>query len=153
MKLGKRWTQVGGDMNPEDHGAILARMDGDAIEIREIQPVISCVGESEGLEVGYPHWSKEAWYDPEDIKEVRADEGIRSCCDLDRFEDSELTDLIVAGAALSYGWRTHEGPSGFSSDVLPVKSSRIKWWARQGHSWRQADAEYRRMRREAGYES
>ena len=50
------WKQIGGDRNPGAHGGLIARADGQCIEVREIQPTRAYIGDSGAAEVGdYPH--------------------------------------------------------------------------------------------------
>lgn len=121
MKLMEEWQQIGGDMSPGSHGAVIARMDGDCIEIREIQPVREYVGDDEALAVGYPWWSKEACYDPSDLDpslgEVSA--ALRFCgLDLDDIAP-ESRPVAIAEACLRYGHLSEEGSAGWASDVVP----------------------------------
>ena len=155
------WKQVDGDINPETYGCTLARIDGTAIELRKIQPVLDCVGERDGKDVGFPFWTREAYFDPDDLEicptgcpesKVMADRcddcnARVSCIGCDHDEWRQLAPEHRACAYLDYVYGD-EGPAGFSRDVLPVTSSRIKWYAgKLGHAFRTADAEYRRVLR------
>jgi len=148
------WMQVGGDMNPGAHGAVIATADGRAIEIREIQPVIAHVGEGEAMEVGFPFWSRDAYYDLDDLNPRR--EEVRNAMHSFGLTDEMLLEMKPAGRAgaiaealLSYGTGVDEGPSGWAKDVVP---GRVKWWGSQRPAgWRylsDEDAEFRRMLRE-----
>jgi hypothetical protein len=152
VREGEAWFQIGGDMSPATHGAIIARYDGDAIEVREIEPVISSVGEREGAEVGFPFWTREAWYvlgdldpDNEDIEDA-----LRSCdFDPDNYDNPEDMRLGISEALLQYGYKVEPGPSGWAQDVTPDK---VYWWAnKRARGWRflaEEDVEYRRLLRE-----
>ena len=145
------WKQIGGDMHPGAHGAVIARYHGKAIEIREIHPVITNVGEDEAREVGFPFWSKEAYYDPEDldpsIPDVRSALKYRGL-DLNEVEPQHRM-MAIAECCLSYGYRTDEGPSGWAKDVVP---GMVKWWgADHPQGWRYLasdDQEFRRLLKE-----
>lgn len=123
FKLDDTWRQVCGDMDPARYGAVIARLDGDAIEMREIQPTWEYVGKKEAAEVGFPYWSKEGWYDPSDLAIVRKDvASALECCDVEDASDP----LQVALACLQSGYKTDSGPSGWAEDVVP---ERVVWWA------------------------
>lgn len=122
FKLDDTWRQVCGDMDPARYGAVIAKLDGDAIEMREIQPVREYIGDSEAAEVGHPYWSKEGWYDPSDLAIVREDViAALRCCDV---QDAS-NPLEVALACLRYGHQTNEGPAGWAKDVVPQS---VVWW-------------------------
>lgn len=119
------WRQIGGDMDPGSYGGVIARFDGDSVEIREIQPVREYVGEDEAKEVGFPFWSNEGYYDEDDLDPDRAEmQSAMRSCGLDE-EDlpSKKQDRLFALAecALRYGYRAEQGPSGWSKDVTPKK--------------------------------
>lgn len=46
------WRQIGGDSSPGSYGGIIARFDGFALEVLEIQPTLEFIGESEALTQG-----------------------------------------------------------------------------------------------------
>jgi hypothetical protein len=48
------WTQIGGDMCPEDHGGVFAKLDGDSVEVFEMDRTCD--------HVGHPFWKREAYY-------------------------------------------------------------------------------------------
>lgn len=123
------WEQIGGDMSPGAYGAILARSDGNALELLEIQPVREAVGDGEAAEVGFPFWSKEAYFDLDDLDPSARD--VKSALDsigmeLDTLEhDFTPTQraLVIAEALLGYG-HGEEGTAGWSKDVVPGE---VKW--------------------------
>ena len=123
------WEQIGGDMSPGAYGAILARSDGNALELLEIQPVREAVGDGEAAEVGFPFWSKEAYFDLDDLDPSARD--VKSALDsidmeLDTLEhDFTPTQraLVIAEALLGYG-HGEEGTAGWSEDVVPGE---VKW--------------------------
>jgi hypothetical protein len=123
------WEQIGGDMSPGAYGAILARSDGNALELLEIQPVREAVGDGEAAEVGFPFWSKEAYFDLDDLDPSARD--VKSALDsigmeLDTLEhDFTPTQraLVIAEALLGYG-HGEEGAAGWSKDVVPGE---VKW--------------------------
>lgn len=124
-----RWKQIGGDVIPGAHGGIIARTDGEAIEIREIQPVREFVGDGEAREVGFPFWSREAYFDSSDLSldsdEVQsALESIGMSDEQLEQEKPEVRALIIAEALLRYG-SSEEGPGGWAEDVVPDE---VEWW-------------------------
>ena len=144
------WRQIGGDVNPGAHGATIARYEGDAIEIREIQPVRSLVGDDEALEVGFPFWTRAAYYQPEDLAldnpQVQA--ALRYCGQEPDCVPPDL--LLLAECCLAYGHLAEEGPAGWAKDVVP---GRVKWWTSvRPCGWRwlaEEDRDFRALLREA----
>jgi len=135
------WTQIGGDMDPGAHGGTIAMADGDHIELLNIQPVREYVGDKEAADVGFPFWTKEAWFDLADLDP--SNEDVKSALDSIGMSLEELGEepggqkaagergytpeqraLVIAEALLDYG-RGDEGPSGWSED-LP--DHEVKWW-------------------------
>lgn len=123
------WKQVGGDMNPGAHGGIIARADGDHIEIIEIQPVRAYVSDGEAAQIGYPFWSRGGWFDLDDLDLSNAD--VQSAMkswgyserDLEKL-DPDVRATAIAEMLLSYG-RGDEGLAGWSDDVVPGP---VVWW-------------------------
>jgi hypothetical protein len=124
------WTQIGGDMDPGASGGTIATADGDHIELLKIMPVREYVGDKEAADVGFPFWSKEAWFDLADLdlknKDVKsALETIGMSLDtLSEDHTPEQRALVIAEALLDYG-RGDEGPSGWSEDLPGYE---VKWW-------------------------
>jgi hypothetical protein len=124
------WEQVGGDMNPGTYGGLIATADGDHIEMIQIQPVREYVGDKEAADVGFPFWTKEAWFDEADLQLKNDD--VQSALnsigmDLDTLESFTPTQraMVIAEALLGWG-RGDEGPAGWSGDIgIPDK---VKWW-------------------------
>jgi hypothetical protein len=127
------WEQIGGDMDPGAYGGLIATADGDHIELLEIQPVAEYVGNREAADVGFPFWTKEAWFDLEDLDPKNED--VKSALASSGFDEGEQKiwleeeatpeqrALVIAESLLRYG-RGDEGPSGWSSD-LP--DHEVKW--------------------------
>jgi len=135
-----RWKQISGDMSPGAYGALIARSDGDALELREIQPVREAVGDGEAEEVGFPFWSKEAYYDLDDLSPSREEvQHALQAMDIDleggtgAAGDPEWTPenraLAIAEALMRYGSGVDEGPAGWSTDVVPGE---VEWWSGVG---------------------
>jgi len=123
------WEQIGGDMNPGQYGATIARNDGDALELLKIQPVREYVGGHEAANVGFPFWTREAYFDLDDLDTTRDD--VRAALHMIGMNLGTLeTDfaptaraLVIAEALLDYG-RADEGPAGWSKDIL---SEKVRW--------------------------
>ena len=124
------WKQIGGDMDPGAYGGILARSDGNALELLEIQPVRENVGDKEAAEVGFPFWTREAWYDIDDLDPSKKQ--VQSALQSIGMEMGTLEHdftptqraLVIAEALLGYGHGVEEGPAGWSKDVVPGE---VKW--------------------------
>ncbi len=152
IRIGKHgWVQVGGDVNPGSHGATIAKADGRSIEIRRIDPVREHVGDREAVEVGFPFWSKDGYFDIHDLTSPEA-MSARHSSDLTNEMLSELKPesraMAIAQALLDYG-RGDPGPSGWAKDVVP---ERVKWWSSKAPAgWRflaDEDREFRQLLRE-----
>lgn len=136
------WEQIGGDMDPAAHGGLIARTDesslGKQIEMLEIQPVRAYVGDGEAAEVGFPFWTKEAYYTLEDLdlksKDVQSALESSGFTEGDQkywFEEEatpEQRALAIAESLFSYGYQTADGPSGWSSDLPDYE---VKWMSGQ----------------------
>jgi hypothetical protein len=123
------WEQINGDVDPGAHGGTIATADGDHVELIKIQPVRDHVGDDEAKDVGFPFWTKTAWFDlgdldpnDDDVKSAMSYVGL----DRDALEDMEPTQraLALADALLDYG-RGDEGPAGWSANIgIPEQ---VKW--------------------------
>lgn len=135
------WEQIGGDMDPGAHGGTIATADGDHIELLKIMPVRAYVGDGEAADVGFPFWTKEAWFDLSDLDPKNDD--VKSALDYIGMSLDELGEdpggqkaagergytpeqraLVIAEALLDYG-HGDEGTAGWSKD-LP--DHEVKWW-------------------------
>lgn len=122
------WKQISGDMNPGSHGAIIARADGSSIELVEIQPVREHVGDGEAAEVGFPFWTREAYYDADDLSPSNKDvqDAIRSVdLDLDEVKPEHLAEAI-AEALMRYGTGVDEAEGGWATDIVQFP---VMWWS------------------------
>jgi len=121
--MAKNWKQVGGDVNPKDHGAILARVDDSGVEVVRIEPN----EEGPGWFVTTAHFYKEdlEWGGQANPK------GMSSSMDFDE-EEWKQTPLDGRGAiALQYhgsGWSGDEKSVTKWSEALPARSNQIQWW-------------------------
>jgi hypothetical protein len=129
------WEQIEGDVDPGAHGGTIAMADGNHIELLKIQPVREYVGDKEAADVGFPFWTKEAWFDLADL-DLKNDD-VRSALDsigidLEHPEEwfekitPEQRALTIASALLDYG-RGDEGNSGWSEDLPDYE---VKWSSR-----------------------
>ena len=124
------WEQIGGDMDPGTYGGIIATGDGDALELIEIQPVREHVGDEEAKDVGFPFWTKEAYFDLADLDPTSKDakSALNSIgMSLETLEEDftpEARAIVIAEALLGWG-RGDEGPAGWSGDInIPEQ---VKW--------------------------
>jgi hypothetical protein len=124
------WEQIGGDMDPGTYGGIIATGDGNALELIVIQPVREHVGDEEAKDVGFPFWTKEAYFDLANLDPTSKD--AKSALDsigmsLETLEEDftpEARAIVIAEALLGWG-RGDEGPAGWSGDInIPEK---VKW--------------------------
>jgi len=138
------WEQISGDMDPGTYGGTIATGDGDHLELIEIQPVREHVGDDEAADVGFPFWTKEAWFDladldptNDDVKSALRSAGFSEGDQQIWFEEEatpEQRAIVIAEALLGWG-RGDEGPAGWSGDInIPEK---VKW-----SSGKVAGAEY-----------
>jgi hypothetical protein len=125
------WEQIGGDMDPGAHGGIIATGDGSSIELIEIQPVRTHVGDKEAAEVGFPFWTRQAYFDLDDLNPSHEDvkNALNSIgMNLETLQaDFTPTQRAVVIAEALLGWgRGDDGPAGWSGDIeIPDK---VKWW-------------------------
>ena len=126
------WKQIGGH---GDGGALLARSESDdAIELLEIQVVREYVGDKEAAEVGFPFWTREAYYyladlDPknEEVQSALKYTGFTEGDQKFWFEDEATPEeraLVIAESLHSYGSKVEEGNAGWSEDVVPDE---VEW--------------------------
>jgi hypothetical protein len=127
------WYQIGGDMDAASYGALLVRFDDYGADLYRIEPVRDLVGR-DTVDVGHSYWSAEGYYDFDDLGVPSGDHQAAVEAIYDMQGDGALTwDYEYAG---------------WSQDVLAplgVPASKVKWWAKQGHGFRQEDAEVRAM--------
>jgi hypothetical protein len=122
------WEQIDGDMDPGAHGGTIAKSDGRALELFKIQPVREYVGDTEAAEAGFPFWTREAYYDLDDLTNKENISNVMSFIGMDHNQLEDLTPtqraLTIASALMDYGTGVDEGPSGWSGD-LP--DHEVKW--------------------------
>jgi hypothetical protein len=111
------------------------------------------IGDAEAIEVGFPFWTKEGYFDLSDLHLSKEDvQSALSFVGLDKEALLELKPetraMAIAEALLMYG-RGDEGPSGWAQDVVP---GRVKWWGtKRATGWRylaDEDREFRQLLRE-----
>lgn len=147
------WTQISGDLNPSQHGAIIAEGDGERLYLLEIQPVREYVGDDEAVEVGYPFWTKESRFDLSDLDPERGvvQEALRTL-GADFLDDitPEQRALAIAESLHSHD-ESEEGQAGFAKDILGNR--RVRWsCTKRAQGWRylaDEDREYRALVRGA----
>lgn len=128
------WKQIGGDMNPGSSGGIIATANGQTIELIEIQPVREHVGDREAAEVGHPFWSKEGYYDLDDLDPKKP--GVQSAIEYAGLGEHlldmtpEVRTIAIAEACLQAGHGSDEGPGGWAKDV--VGDRQVEWMAEPG---------------------
>jgi hypothetical protein len=149
------WTQVSGDMNPGKYGGTIAKADGDHIEMLQIQPVREHIGDRDAAEVGHPFWTKEGYFDLDDLQLDRKDvqrarryTGLND--DILQGLKPESRAMAIAEALLEYrsDGRGDGGSGGWAKDVIP-SGVRVKWrGSKQPQGWRfleDEDVEFRRL--------
>lgn len=120
------WEQIDGDVNLGSYGGIIARCDGDQIDLVEIQPVREYVGDGEAAEVGFPFWTKEASYDLDDLspRNEQVQSALQSSdVDLEEIEP-EWRARAIALACMRYGHGSEEGDGGWAGDKQPGEGGR-----------------------------
>lgn len=136
--MAKSWNQVGGDVNPKEYGAVLARYEPGGspwsaggqkgvskaqVEVVEIEP-----DEERG---GYIVTT--AGYDEDDLKWGEYAAGIASAMGISKGKWQRMS-LVDRGAdAIRYGGSSWSGDVRHVqkwSDALPAKSNQIAWWSR-----------------------
>lgn len=123
------WKQISGGINPATYGGMIARCDGLDIEIIEIQPVREYVGNGEAKEVGFPFWTKEAFFDLADLDPNKEEvQSAMQCCGLSleflySLEPSARS-LAIAESLMYYG-HCDEGNCGWSEDIVHES---VQWW-------------------------
>jgi hypothetical protein len=148
------WMQVGGDMDPGTYGGTIATADGIAIEMIKIQPVREYIGDREAVDIGHPFWTKEAYFDLDDlsldnkdVKRARESSGLND--EILQSLKPESRAMAIAEALLDYG-RGDEGEAGWAKDIIGNRM--VKWWgSKRAQGWRylaDEDVEFRRMLRE-----
>lgn len=118
-----QWKQIGGDVNPKEYGAVLARVDGDYVEVVVIDP------DDEGS--GYHVVNAD--FDRSDLEWGGSAHPDKICntigCSKADWEKMSLADR--GEAAVSYhgsGWSGGGGHARNWSSALPAESNQIKWW-------------------------
>lgn len=127
--MAKKWRQVGGDVNPKDHGAVLANVDDDkgGVTIVRIEPNED-EDEGKGWHVLESHfYATDLNWDggQANPREMSLTMGFTR-------DEWEKTDLANRGAiALQYhgsNWAEAETFSKKWSEALPAKTNQIQWW-------------------------
>ncbi len=145
------YTQTGGDRSPADHGGAFTRTNEDgSIEIFEIQPVLPHSSEGEAIEVGFTFWTKEGYFDAEDLEWSDDIESAAKLWGMTREDFEELPPVGRVEVAFSCGLGSDEGPAGFGSDLPDyMREAACSWGGKLGADLDQADEEFRDMVKEA----
>jgi hypothetical protein len=124
------WEQISGDMNPSAYGATIATADGRSIELIKIQPVREHVGDGEAFDVGFPFWTRVAYFDAADLALENDDvqSALNSVGMSEETLEADFTPtqraVVIAEALLDYGV-ADEGPGGWSHEIdIP---DGVKW--------------------------
>lgn len=124
--MAKSWKQVGGDVNPKDHGAILARVDPNGVEVVRIENV-SDDDEKAGWFVvtNYFHTSDLEWGGQAKPENMAGSMGF----DRQEWEETSLENRgAIATEYHGSGWGGDESKVTKWSQALPAKSNQIQWW-------------------------
>jgi hypothetical protein len=112
------------------------------------------IGDREAVDVGHPFWTKEAYFDLDDlsldnkdVKRARESSGLND--EILQSLKPESRAMAIAEALLDYG-RGDEGEAGWAKDIIGNRM--VKWWgSKRAQGWRylaDEDVEFRRMLRE-----
>lgn len=121
LKIPKmKWEQIDGDVNFARYGGTFASSHhGESLHVIKIQPVREYVGDAEAEEVGFPYWTKEGYFDLDDLRNALKDQSFTSSMDMDNVLEGlnpEQAALAVAASMLDYG-KGDEGPAGWAEDI------------------------------------
>lgn len=148
------WEQIDGDVSLGTYGGIIARCDGDQIDLVEIQPVREYVGDGEAKDVGFPFWTKEASYDLSDLSPDNANmrKALESSgVDLEEIEPEWLARAIAL-ACMRYGHGSEEGDGGWAGDKKPGEEGRANLLGSRRVRWGYVGVERKTFAEECGDE-
>jgi hypothetical protein len=137
----KHWAQVGGDVNPKEYGAILAREEPGGVPWSAggrhgiSQASVEIVQIDTDDERGRGYYVSTAYFYESDLKwggKAHA-EKIAPTSGYSKAEWNRLSLVDRAVAAIGYygsGWSDETGGRRVEkwSEALPAKSNQIKWW-------------------------
>lgn len=117
-----KWKQIGGDVNPREYGAILAKRDGDYVSIWEIDPDVPDTDEI---------FVQDAEFH---VSDLDYDQSVADSIGIDEYEWEEMPLEARAEAFLGY-WGAYDlgGDQRYVKrweDALPDSESAIRWWER-----------------------
>ena len=134
-----QWRQIGGDMTPESHGALLARADRHGVDVVRIENLRDHVGDDEAASTkGRGLFLADSWSFDWDDLDMDSDPAMwrRICSDYEGHMPEGWT-LEDCGDNMDASWRAErlaedhspgEVDSGTSEDVLPAPAEEIVWW-------------------------
>jgi len=127
--MAKQWKQVGGDVNPKEYGAVLARVTTghwDSVEVVRIDT---------DDESGHGYYVSTADFDESDLEWDGPAKGskIASSIGASKAEWNAMSLVEKGEAAIRYhgsGWSDSSGGRRVDkwSDALPARSNQIAWW-------------------------
>jgi hypothetical protein len=148
--MAKEWEQIGGDVNPKEYGAVLARVSGgdgvgsirctthrDCVEHLELGRACAAarchkmsvevirIDPDEAVEHGW--FIKSNYFDFDDLTWEKS-KGIASFIGANQDDWETMSLAYRAEAALDYGGGGDDSYVKMWSEALPVKSNQIKWW-------------------------
>lgn len=120
---GRTWKQIGGDVNPKDHGAVLAKVQGDSVEVVRID----VNDEGPGWYVTTATFDKDdlGWNGQADGKTLAKFIGVDER-DWNRMSIEEQGEVAIQYHGS--GWGGNDKHVTKWSEALPAKSNQIKWW-------------------------
>ena len=119
----KAWQQIGGDVNPKEHGCVLARTDDSGVEVVSIDP--NEEGRGWYRTTNYFFNSDLTWDGQAKAPRIASSIGV------DRREWESMSNTQRAEAAQGYhgaGWGGDNSLETKWYDALPTDSDEIKWW-------------------------
>lgn len=119
--MAKEWKQIGGDVDPREHGAVLARTDRGGIEVFEITP----------NDMGPGYFTSYVSIDKSDLTWEK-NQDVAKSHGHSKKDWNELS-LALRGADRLRHWGAGHllGESNLVTtwgDALPAKSNQIAWW-------------------------
>ena len=121
--MSKKWEQVGGDVNPKNHGAIIAKVDDSSVDVVRIEP--NEEGPGWHVDTSTFYFTDLEWGGQAHPEQMAGSMGFT------REEWEETKPVQRAAIAMQFhgsGWSGDSRLVKKWSDALPAKSNQIKWW-------------------------